>query len=166
MNGKISDDLLRGSLDVLQRSGQGSEPVDDKSPDELFAIAVHAYKKRDPRLLSQFVIDHDLTAEQREFVAKALVGDIEQQDGRKVKPTTEVIMAYYFMLRSYTEFASLYATGEINVNKSEIAGYIAHKLNYDDEESVRRTINRQLAKMKAAPVSTMRVLETPGHEKK
>lgn len=140
--------------------------MSELSIDEQFAVAVNAYKRRDPRPLGNFVLTNDLTAEQRDFVAKALCGDVEQVDGRTVKPTTEAIMYQFYLLKSFQEFASVYAGRNGKVNKSEIAAYIAHKLGYDDVESVRRTINRQVAKMKSAPVTTKQVLAKVGHEKK
>lgn len=140
--------------------------MDNLTPEEQFQAAVKAYVKRDPRPLGNFVLTNGLSAEQREFVAKALCGDVDQVDGRTVKPTTEAIMEQFYLLKSFQEFKSLYVTGYVQVNKSEIAAFIAHKLGYDDVESVRRTINRQVAKMKSAPVTTKKVLAKVGHEKK
>lgn len=140
--------------------------MDNLTPEEQFQAAVKAYVKRDPRPLGNFVLTNDLSAEQREFVAKALCGDVEQVDGRTVKPTTEAIMEQFYLLKSYQEFTSLYVTGHVQVNKSEIAAFIAQKLGYDDVDSVRRTINRNVAKIKTAPVTKKQVMAKAGHEKK
>lgn len=115
--------------------------MDDQTPDELFAAAVKAYMKRDPRPLGKFVLINDLTAEQRDFVAKALCGDIEQVDGRTVKPTTEEIMEIFYLIQSFEEFHGA------TINKSFVAGFIAQQLGYDDAESVRRAIYRHEGKM-------------------
>jgi len=140
--------------------------MDHLSTDELFLAAAQAFVRRDPRPLSRFVLANELTVEQRDFVAKALCGDVEQVDGRTVKPTTETIMHRFHLLKAFKEFESAFYTGEAKANKSEIAAFIAHELGYDDVDSVRRTINRQLAGMKSAPVTTKRVLAKVGHEKK
>lgn len=115
--------------------------MDDLTPDELFASAVQAYFKRDPRPLGRFVLTNDMTTEQRDFVAKALCGDIEQADGRTVKPTTEEIMHLFYLIQAFEEFHGK------TINKSLIAGFIAQKLGYDDAESVRRAIYRHDGKM-------------------
>ena len=140
--------------------------MDDESLDEQFAKAVLAYKKKDARFLSQFVIAHDLTAEQRKFVAKALCGDIEQADGRTIKPTTEAIISAFDRLRIEHFIWDMVTEGQHKSNVSKIASIIAEQLGYDDVDSVRRTINRMRARREAAPKEMKRVLAEMGHEKK
>lgn len=139
--------------------------MSELSIDEQFAVAVRAYERRDPRPLGKFVLTNDLTAEQREFVAKALCGDIEQVDGRTVKPTTRAIMSAFDQLRMEVWFWDMLAEGEHKRNVSKLAQIIAGRFGYDDADSVRRTINRNIAKRNNAPKVKMRVMKV-GHEKK
>lgn len=122
----------------------------DQTLEELFAAAVRAYVNRDARPLGKFVLTNDLTADQRDFVARALCGDIKQVDGRTVKPTTEAIMEIFYLIQAFEEFHGK------AINRSFIAAFIAKKLGYDDAESVRRAIYRNDGKTpnQIPPLST------------
>lgn len=139
--------------------------MSELSIDEQFAVAKRAYERRDPRPLGKFVLTNNLSAEQREFVAKALCGDIKQVDGRTVKPTTSAIMSAYDRLRTEQLVWDMYTVGQHKMNVSKIAAIIAGQFGYDDIDSVRRTINRNIAKRNNAPKVKMRVMKV-GHEKK
>ena len=69
-------------------------------PDQIdaFESVQNAFRKGDPRPLANWVLHHDLTPEQREYVARALCGDVEKVDGRKVKPVTERLLNDYSRL--------------------------------------------------------------------
>ena len=140
--------------------------MDDQTPDELFAAAVKSYVKRDPRPLGKFVLTNDLSTEQRDFVAKALCGDIEQVDGRTVKPITRAIMSAYDNLKMQLFVLDMIESGHPKRNITKIASIIADHLGYDDVDTVRRAINRQKAKRMTSPITKMRVMKKVGHEKK
>ena len=63
-----------------------------------FENAQDAFRKGDTRPLADWVRNHDLSTEQKEYVARALCGEIEKVDGRKVKPTTDRILNDYATL--------------------------------------------------------------------
>lgn len=117
------------------------------SPKEAdFESAQDAYRKGDPRPLANWVLHHDLTPEHREYVARALCGDVEKVDGRKVKPTTDRLLTDYATLlwlnRMVTCF-ELNDQGAKVLNDSDIARKLANRYDYPDSDSVRRLLTRR-----------------------
>ena len=128
-----------------------------------------AFKRGDPRPLARWVLTRDMTNDQKEFVAKAICGDIEKIDGRKVKPLTDAIEQDYVRFKVVNCFVeSLELMDGTNILcDAEISRRLANKYGFQDADSVRRAISRHKKKMHDAPITKKRVLvEEPGHEKK
>ena len=60
-----------------------------------FIDATIKFREGDRRPLAEYVRTHDLTSDQREFVASALAGDIPILDGRTIQPQTEYMVRLY-----------------------------------------------------------------------
>ncbi len=134
---------------------------------EFFEVR-RAFERGDPRPLAQWVLTHDMTTEQKEFVAKAICGDVEKIDGRKVKPLTDSIARDYSRLR-YLNFMleTLDPSASNRLTDAKIARTLANKYGYQDADSVRRALNRYKKKIRDSPIVKKRVLfKEPGQEKK
>lgn len=134
---------------------------------EFFEVK-HAFERGDPRPLAQWVLTHDMTTEQKEFVAKAICGDVEKIDGRKVKPLTDSIERDYAKLIFLNRMmAALDSSASNKLTDAKVARMLANKYGYQDVDSVRRALNRYKKKMREAPLIKKRVLvDEPGQEKK
>ena len=104
--------------------------------DIAFIDATLKFRKGAPRALAEFVRTHDLTPEQREFVAKALVGDIAILDGHKHKPQTEYMVWLYDTNKRF-----------FNYPNAVIYRALDEKFGLADGSS-RRTIRRAIKKRK------------------
>ncbi|MEN6630767.1 MAG: hypothetical protein ABFC42_14105 [Sulfuricella sp.] len=140
------------------------------SEDNDFERAQGAFRKGDPRPLAEFVLRHDLTQEQREYVALAICGDVERVDGRKVKPTTDSILNDYstllWMNRMVTCF-ELEDSGAKVLNDSDAARILAQKYGYTDSDSVRRLLARRGREIKCLLTDDLGAMNgKTGHEKK
>ena len=133
-----------------------------------FAAAKHAFTRGDPRPLARWVMTHDMTPEQKEFVAKAICGDVEKVDGRKVKPLTESVERDYGKLRYLNHVLEIINPGSPDkLTDTKIAKMLANKYGYQDADSVRRALNRYTKKMcHLTVVKKMVMANEPGHEKK
>lgn len=67
--------------------------------DIAFIDAQYKFYQRDPRALAEFVRAHDLTPEQREYVAQVLLGEVPQRDGRIKRQTEDMVSLYLSMKR-------------------------------------------------------------------
>lgn len=134
-----------------------------------FESAQDAYRKGDPRPLAKWVLCHELTQSQREYVARALCGDIEKIDRRTVKPTTERMLSDYsaFQWLNHT-IASLGLDehGMDFLKDADIVRKLAKKYGYQDHDSIRRALSRHKSKMKNVVPVKKNILEKDGHEKK
>ena len=115
-------------------------PLSDNSLTDIkFIDAQLAYYRGDPRKLAEFAQAHDLTDEQKAFVAAALLGDVPQVDGRTYKRATDEMVEFYEMMKR---------RGRPDV---EVFRMLAAKYGLAIE-SVRRTISRAM-KRRANPTS-------------
>ena len=113
---------------------------------EDFEDAQYAFQRGDPRPLASWVLSHDLTPEQRQFVALALCGDVEKVDGRKVKPTTDRLLDDYATLHWLNRMVKCFELDDLGakvLNDSAIAKQLANKYGYPDPDSVRRLLARR-----------------------
>lgn len=120
-----------------------------------------AYERGDSRPLSQWVLNHDLTSDQREYVARALCGDIEKIDGRKVKPTTERLISDYTNFQWINHTIASFNLDELGMEfmkDADIARKLASEYGYQDVDSVRRALSRHKRKMKLTAPKKKRVL--------
>jgi|JI6StandDraft_1071083.scaffolds.fasta_scaffold100630_2 hypothetical protein len=135
-----------------------------------FESAQFAYRRGDPRPLAEWVLNHDLTKEQREYVALALCGDVEKVDGRKVKPATDLLLDDYATILWLNRMVVCFSLDDagINVcNDSEAARKLANKYGYIDADSVRRLLARRGKGIKRLLTDDLdNSSEKPGHEKK
>jgi hypothetical protein len=149
-----------------------------------FLEVERAFKRGDPRPLAQWVLTHDMTSEQKEFVAKALCGEVEKIDGRKVKPLTGKIKRDYVKIKVLNYMMTVLhlpddesrndpevfsrVSKSVALKDSAVAAMLANKYGFTDADSVRRAISRYKKEMKDAPVTRINVLtqRDPGHEKK
>lgn len=133
-----------------------------------FIAAERAFARGDPRPLARWVMTHDMTPEQKEFVAKAICGDVEKVDGRKVKPLTESIERDYVKLRYLNSVLEIINPGSSDkLTDTKIAKMLANKYGYQDADSVRRALNRYTKKTRHLTVVKKVVLvNETGHEKK
>lgn len=135
-----------------------------------FESAQGAYRKGDPRPLAEFVLTHDLTQEQRKYVALAICGDVERVDGRKVKPTTDQIMNDYSTILWFNRMVVCFGLDEAGVKEwsdSEAARKLANKYGYTDSDSVRRLLARRGRAIKRLLTDDLDdMCEKSGHEKK
>ena len=128
-----------------------------------------AFRKGDPRPLAEWVRNHDLTPEQRQYVARALCGDIEKVDGRKVKPTTDHLLNDYatlLWLNRMVKCFDLNDQGAKELNDSDVARKLANKYGYQDPDSVRRLLARRGKGLKKLLTDDLTGSEKAGHEKK
>jgi hypothetical protein len=104
--------------------------------DIAFIDATLKFREGDPRALAEFVRTHDLTPEQREFVASALAGDVAILDGHKHQPQTEYMVW-------------LYDTNKRHLGYPDAVIYRAldEKFGLADDSS-RRTISRAIKRRK------------------
>lgn len=134
-----------------------------------FEDAQAAFRKGDPRPLAQWVLSHNLTQNQREYVARALCGDIEKIDGRKVKPTTERLLSDYAEFQWLNHTIASLGLDEMGMEfmkDADIARKLARKYGYQDHDSIRRALSRHKRKMKDVTPAKKSILEKTGHEKK
>lgn len=108
--------------------------VTDVSIDAQFNEAVNAFKRRDPTKLAAFVITHDLTADQRVFIAKVLTGDEKPIDGRTDIQKTEQLVFYFDL------FLACGLKASVAIKK------LADLFDYEDTESLRKTLSRNTEK--------------------
>lgn len=138
--------------------------------DEDLEQARFAFIRGDPRPLAKLVLtSNDLSSEARDFIAKALCGDVEKIDGRKVKPHTEKIERDFFEWQGRLWFANRMAEafGIPPIRDSKIIEKLAGKYGYQDPDSLRRTVSRLKKKRKERPITQKRiVIKNSGHEKK
>lgn len=134
-----------------------------------FENAQYAFRTGDPRPLAEWVLNHDLTQEQKQYVARALRGEVEMIDGRKVKPTTDRILDDYATLLWLNRMVKFFdLDGQVDaLNDSEIARKLASKFGYQDSDSVRRLLTRRGKGIKSLLTDEEATEnEKPGHEKK
>lgn len=140
----------------------------DQSDD--FENVQNAFRKGDPRPLAEWVRNHDLTLEQRQYVARALCGDVEQVDGRKVKPTTDCVLNDYATLLWSNRMVQCFGLDDAEakaLNDSDIARKLANKYGYQDPDSVRRLLARRGKAIKKLMADEgICQGEKSGHEKK
>ena len=122
-----------------------------------FIDAQLAFSKGDARKLAAFARRHILTADQLEFIAAALLGEIKQIDGRRHKPgSDEMVRTYENVRRHYGRLADALPRGLVEVNPharrllklwrdpdAAICKMLAEKYGIAPA-SVRRTIERAL----------------------
>ena len=129
-----------------------------------------AFRKGDPRPLANWVLHHDLTPEQREYVARALCGDVEKVDGRKVKPVTDRLLNDYARLLWLNRMVTCFGLSDLGaqaLNDSDIARKLANKYGYPDPDSVRRLLSRRGKGIKKLLTDEgVTQGEKSGHEKK
>lgn len=128
-----------------------------------------AFRRGDPRPLAQWVLRHDLTQSQREYVARVLCGDIEKVDGRKVKPTTERMLSDYSQFQWINHTIASLGLDEMGMEflkDADIVRKLAKKYGYQDSDSLRRAISRHKRKMKDVVPVKKSIFEKTGHEKK
>lgn len=99
-----------------------------------FIDATVKFRDGDRHALAEYVRTHDLTPEQREFVAKALAGGIAQKDGHTRKPQTEYMVQLYDSNRRHLGYPD-----------AVIYRALGEKFGIDDE-SVRKNIKRAKAR--------------------
>lgn len=140
------------------------------SPQDEFEFAQEAFRKGDPRPLADWVLTHDLTIEQRQYVARALCGDVEKVDGRKVKPTTDRLLKDYATLLWSNRMVECFELDDLGakvLNGSAVARKLANKYGYVDPDSVRRLLARRGREIKRLLTDGLADLdEKSGHEKK
>lgn len=135
---------------------------------EDFDSVMRAFKRGDARPLAEWVLTYEMTIEQREFVAQALLGEVEKIDGRKVKPLTESIESDYVRLRLLDNMMECLGNPRRRGRDAQIARSLANKYGFNDPDSVRRALNRHKKRMKDGPFERKCVLQLndPGQEKK
>mgnify|MGYP001283422071 CR=1 FL=1 len=135
-----------------------------------FESAQFAYRRGDPRPLAEWVLKHALTKEQREYVALALCGDAEKVDGRKVNPTTDLLLNDYATILWLNRMVTCFSLDDAGLkvcNDSEIARKLANKYGYIDADSVRRLLARRGRGIKRLLTDySDDTSEKTGHEKK
>lgn len=133
-----------------------------------FESVQEAFREGDPRPLADWVRNHSLTTEQKEYVARALCGEVEKIDGRKVKPTTHRILNDYATLLWLNRMVKCFELDEAKaLNDSEVARKLANKYGYTDPDSVRRLLARRGKGIKNLLIDEEVAMdEKTGHEKK
>jgi len=111
--------------------------------DIAFVDAELAFYRGDPRPLAEFVRRHPImTADQREFIARALLGEIEQVDGRTYKPATEKMADSFRELRRWFDVLDE-AANRPRTPDRVIHEMLANKYGFADPANVRRTLGRR-----------------------
>lgn len=132
------------------------------NPNDDFENVQNAFRRGDPRPLAEWVRNHDLTPEQRQYVALALCGDIEKIDGRKVKPTTERLLSDYSKFQWLNHTIASFELNEQGMDflkDADIVRKLANKYGYQDPDSIRRALSRHKRKMKTIVPVKKRILE-------
>ena len=112
------------------------------SKDVEFIDAQLAYSRGDARKLAAFVRRHPMTDAQREFVARALLGEIKQIDGRRFKPVSEEMADSFRTLRRWFDVIDE-AANRPRTPDRVIHEMLANKYGFADPANVRRTLGRR-----------------------
>ncbi len=106
-----------------------------------FDRAKEAFIGGDPRKLAEFVRTNQLTAEQSEFVAKALAGEVKVQDGRSERFWTQNLYLDYIEIKIGGELREILFGKKQRVSKAEIFRRLADIHGYH-EDAVKKAIAR------------------------
>lgn len=117
-----------------------------------FEVAREAYISGDSRKLAEFVRTNTMTPEQSEFVAQALSGDIETEDGRSVTRWTQNLYFDYLEIQTKGQLREILFGDKVRVTKAEIYRKLAEHHGYNDEGTVKKAIVREEQRRKGLPV--------------
>lgn len=107
-----------------------------------FASAKKAYLSGDKRKLAEIVRANNMTDDQAEFVAQALAGDVEINDGRSEKPWTRNLYLDYIEIKIGGELRDVLFDGRKPLSQSDIYRKLAELHHYNDVDAVKKAITR------------------------
>jgi hypothetical protein len=123
-----------------------------------FLEAEKAYIEGDPRKLAYYVEHHDLDTYESQFVARALLGEIKIQDGRKEMPWTKKLFYEYWEICRGGDLTKELFADKKKVTKADIYRALAMRHGNLDPATVKKSIERITAR-KSGKITPSEYLE-------